>query len=98
MQMMNGPQFADFKREASRTVGKYQCPTGVAVCAAGDAALVWPVEIASLQAGRSTDWQDLELQDGTQTNNEVRVTDGDVTTRFPPSVTQFHQRDIVDGE
>src|SRR2546422_174979 len=50
MQMMKRPQFADFKREASRTVGKYQCPTRVAVCAAGDAALFWPVEITCLQA------------------------------------------------
>src|SRR5438445_884656 len=98
MQMMNGPQFADFKREASRTVGKYQCPTGVAVCAAGDAALFWPVEIASLQAGLSTDWQDLVLQDGTQINNEVRVTGGDEKTRFALSGSQFNQRGIVKGQ
>src|SRR5207253_2555402 len=77
MQMMNGPQFAEFKREASRTVGKYQCPKAVAVCDAGDAALFWPVEIASLKAGLSTDWQDLVLQQGTQANNEVRITGGD---------------------
>src|SRR2546427_13260943 len=34
MQMVNGPQFAGFKRGASRAGGKYQWPTGVAVCAA----------------------------------------------------------------
>src|SRR3989475_101442 len=73
MQMMNGPQFADFKREASRTVGKYQCPTGVAVCAAGDAALVWAVEIAYLQDRQWAGWGDLGLREGEQGKNEVRV-------------------------
>ena len=98
MSMMNGPQFAEFKREASRTVGKYQCPKGVAVCDAGDAALFWPVEIASLKAGLSTDWQDLVLQQGTQANNEVRITGGDEKSRFALSASQLNQRGIVKGE
>src|SRR5205807_1216332 len=98
MSMMNGPQFAEFKREASRTVGKYQCPKGVAVCDAGDAALFWPVEIASLKAGLSTDWQDLVLQQVTQANNDVRITGGDEKSRFALSASQLNQRGIVKGE
>ncbi len=98
MQMMNGPQFAQFKREASRTVGKYQCPSGVAACDAGDAALLWPVEIASLKAGQWTDWQDLVLQEGQQVNNEVRITGGDDKSRFALSGSKFDQRGIVKGQ
>lgn len=98
MQMMNGPQFAQFKREASRTVGKYQCPSGVVSCAHGDSALFWPVELASLQSGRWTDWQDLVLQPGNQINNEVRMTGGDEKTRFAFSGGHLDQRGIVKGE
>ncbi len=98
MSMMTGPEFAQFKREASRTVGKYQCPSGVVSCAHGDSVLFWPVEIASLQAGRSTDWQDLVLEPGSQVNNEVRITGGDEKTRFAFTGSHLDQSGIVKGE
>jgi TonB-linked SusC/RagA family outer membrane protein len=98
MRMMTGPEFAEFKREASRTVGKYLCPSGVPVCEAGDAALFWPVERASLSTGRSTDWQDLVLRSGTQISNEVRIAGGDEKTRFAVSVNQLDQRGIIYGQ
>jgi TonB-linked SusC/RagA family outer membrane protein len=98
MRMMTGPEFATFKREASRTVGKYLCPSGVPVCEEGDAALFWPVERASLGAGRWTDWQDLVLRSGTQVSNEVRIAGGDEKTRFAVSVNQLAQQGIIQGQ
>jgi TonB-linked SusC/RagA family outer membrane protein len=98
MPMMNGPQFAQYKREASRTVGKYQCPTNVVSCAHGDSVLFWPVELASLKTGRWTDWQNLVLQPGSQINNEVRITGGDEKTRFTFSGAHLDQRGIVKGQ
>src|SRR5688572_27447202 len=74
--MMNGVEFAEHKREAYRTIGKYQCPAGVQVCDAGDEFLFWPAELAALRAGLSTDWQDLVLRRGTQVNNELRISGG----------------------
>src|SRR5438445_236123 len=54
--MMNGQQFAQLKRDANRTVGHYHCDVGVAACDSGDAQLFLPVELASIQPGRSTNW------------------------------------------
>src|SRR5207245_914025 len=58
VQMMNGQQYAQLKRDANRTVGNYHCDVGVAACDSGDAQLFLPVELASIQTGRSTNWQD----------------------------------------
>src|SRR5438309_1096820 len=53
VQMMNGQQYAQLKRDANRTVGNYHCDVGVAACDSGDAQLFLPVELASIQTGRS---------------------------------------------
>src|SRR5438094_4204856 len=37
--VMNGPQFAEFKREANRARGQYRCDPGVAVCDSADVKL-----------------------------------------------------------
>ncbi len=98
MPMMNGPQWAQFKRDAARNSNTgYQCPTGVAACGHGDSVLFWPQDLQALQAGRWTDWQDLVLREGTQLNNEVRVTGGDEKTSFALSGGQLHQVGIVRG-
>jgi len=52
VQMMNGQQYAQLKRDANRTVGNYHCDVGVAACDSGDAQLFLPVELASIQTGR----------------------------------------------
>jgi TonB-linked SusC/RagA family outer membrane protein len=96
--MMNGAEFAEHKREAYRTIGKYLCPSDVAVCDAGDEALFWAPELASLRAGLSTDWQDLVLRSGTQVNNEIRLAGGDEQTRFALSANQLNQQGIVQGQ
>src|SRR5216117_2895103 len=98
MPMMNGPQWAQFKRDAARNSNTgYQCPAGVAACAHGDSILFWPQDLRALQAGRWTDWQDLVLRQGTQVSNEVRIAGGDEKTRFALSGAQLNQLGIVKG-
>src|SRR5207237_5322787 len=77
-----GQQYAQLKRDANRTTGNYHCDAGVAACDSGDAQIFLPVELASIQAGRSTNWQDLVLRQGQQVNNEIRIAGGDERTRF----------------
>src|SRR3989441_5477391 len=77
VRMMNGPEVAEHKREANRTVGRDRCPAGVAAGGRGDVYLFWPQEVTALRAGISTDWQDLGLREGTQANNAVRLSGGD---------------------
>ena len=96
--MMNGPQFAQLKRDANRTTGNYHCDISVAACDSGDAQIFWPVELESIKAGRSTNWQDLVLRDGQQVNNEIRIAGGDERTRFALSGGQLTQRGILQGQ
>src|SRR5438270_3091800 len=96
--MMNGQQFAQLKRDANRTTGNYHCDISVAACDSGDAQIFWPVELASIKAGRSTNWQDLVLRDGQQVNNEIRIAGGDERTRFALSGGQLTQRGILQGQ
>jgi len=96
--MMNGQQFAQLKRDANRTVGNYHCDTSVAACDSGDAQLFLPVELESIRAGRSTNWQDLVLRQGQQVNNEIRIAGGDERTRFALSGGQLTQRGILLGQ
>jgi TonB-linked SusC/RagA family outer membrane protein len=98
VRMMNGPEFAEHKREANRTVGRYRCPSSVAVCDSGDAYLFWPQELTALQAGRSTDWQSLVLQDGMQVSNEAAMTGGDDRTRFALTAGQLDQHGIITAQ
>src|SRR5437870_4362107 len=96
--MMNGQQYAQLKRDANRTVGNYHCDISVAACDSGDAQLFLPVELASIQAGRSTNWQDLVLREGQQVNNEIRIAGGDERTRFALSGGQLTQQGILQGQ
>ncbi len=96
--MMNGQQFAQLKRDANRTTGNYHCDIAVAACDSGDAQIFLPVELASIQAGRSTNWQDLVLRQGQQVNNEIRIAGGDERTRFALSGGQLTQRGILQGQ
>jgi TonB-linked SusC/RagA family outer membrane protein len=98
VRMMNGPEFAEHKREANRTTGNYKCPSTVAVCDSGDAKLFWPQELAAMRAGLSTDWQSLVLREGMQVSNEVGVTGGDERTRFALTLGQLQQDGIITAQ
>lgn len=97
--MMNGPEWAEHRREAYRTVGRYPCPPGEHVCEAGDREIfLGPLGLAAfeaLQAGRQTDWQDVVLRSGPQTSHQLRIAGGDDRTQFALSANQLDQQGIL---
>lgn len=76
--VFNGPEFAEYKRESRRTTGNY--PEGVDPEADED--LFEPVELESIEQGRWTDWQDLLTERGTQQNHQISVVGGNQDAQF----------------
>src|SRR2546426_3717200 len=99
VELFNGPEFAEYRREAERARNNYKCAPGVAVCDSADVKLFGPDgTLAALQAGRWTDWQDLVLQEGAQVSNEIGVTGGSDQTHFALTAGQLKQRGIVKAQ
>jgi TonB-linked SusC/RagA family outer membrane protein len=95
--MMNGEQFADFKRESNRN-----SPLGITGRTAWEGTIppdantfVDPVELKSVQDGRSTDWQDLVFRKGSQVNQQVSVSGGSEKTQFNVSVGYFNEEGMI---
>lgn len=95
--MMNGEQFAAFKREANRTdgAGKTGRTAWQGTIPADEKIFVDPVELKSVQEGRSTDWQDLVFGQGTQTNHQVSVSGGSEKTQFNVSVGYYNEEGMI---
>ena len=83
--MMTGPEFAEYKREAWRAAGK---PTA-------DSLVFTPQELASLRAGTWTDWQRAILRRGLQQNHQLDMSGLTGNTRFSFSGNLFDQRGIT---
>lgn len=100
--MMTGPAFAEFKREAYRTVGRYKCPEGTDMsvgCPEGDADLfqAGPNELAGVESGVSTNWQEYVKRRGAQQNHAINISGGNETTRFTVSGNFFDQTGVTKG-
>src|SRR5258705_13306890 len=55
VQLFNGPEFAEYRRESERARNNYKCAPGVAVCDSADVKLFGPDgTLPALQAGRWT--------------------------------------------
>ncbi|GAC1382526.1 MAG: TonB-dependent receptor [Ginsengibacter sp.] len=89
--VMNGAQFGEYKRESRRATGAY--PAGLD--AAADKKLFEPVELESIALGRSTDYQSLLLKQGFQTSHEVSVSGGTPSTKYLISMGYFKDKGIV---
>ena len=99
VRVFNGLEFAEYKREANRARGQYRCDAGVAVCDSADALLFGrDGTLQALKAGRSTDWQDLVMQGGTQVSNEIGVTGGSEQTHFALTAGELKQQGIVKAQ
>lgn len=96
--IFNGAEFAAYKREAFRAAGTYKCPAGVLQCDVGDADIFFPVEIASIKAGRYTDWQDLILRSSAVVNHQLSISGGNDRTQFSVSGNLFRETGIVKGQ
>lgn len=90
--MMDGAQFAELKRESRRAVGTY--PAG-GTDEAADRRLFEAVELESIRQGRSTDYQSYLLRSGIQQNHQVSVSGGSEKTQFAVTANYFKEKGIV---
>lgn len=100
--MMNGEQFADLKREASRVTaagvsGRTAWGAPGSYIPAENVVFIDPVELQSATEGRSTDWQDLIFKNGSQTDHQVSVNGGSEKTQFNMSLGYFNQDGTIEG-
>jgi TonB-linked SusC/RagA family outer membrane protein len=101
--LFNGTEFAEYVREAYRTVGKYNdangnpVPTGVADNFADSKVAVLggdPNVAAGIAAGRNSDYQSLILKQGFQTNHSLGIQGGTDKTQFYLSAGFFQDKGI----
>lgn len=86
--MMDGPQFADLKRESRRRGWDGDIPSD-------DLVFTDPIEPISLANGVSTDYQDLVLDDGWQTNHQLSLRGGNAKTQFNIALGYFDEQGII---
>lgn len=90
--VMNGPEFAEYKRESRRAINTY--PAGPAT-AADDAKLFEPIELDGIAKNRTTDYQDYLLRQGTIQSHQLGVSGGDKKTQFNISANYFNDKGII---
>lgn len=90
--VMNGEQFAEYKRESRRAVGQYPLGAGTP---ADDAKIFEPRELASIASGRSTDYVDGLLRPGAIQSHQVGVSGGSEKTTFNISANFFQDIGVV---
>jgi len=90
--VMNGPEFAEYKRESRRAIGTY--PAGPATADA-DAKLFEPIELDGIAQNRTTDYQDYLLRQGTIQSHQLGVSGGDKSTQFNISANYFNDKGII---
>ena len=83
--VMDGAQFAEYKRESRRAVGAYTT----------DDKLFEAVELEGIAAGRTTDYQSFLLRQGNIQNHQVSVLGGSDKTQFAISGNFFKDVGIV---
>ncbi|MGV3559854.1 SusC/RagA family TonB-linked outer membrane protein [Larkinella arboricola] len=98
--LMNGEQFAEYKRESRRSV--INPATGRPVYddadPQADAKLFEAVELESIAQGHSTDWQRLMVRNGSLQNHELGISGGSENTRFNVAVGYFRDMGIIPGQ
>ncbi|WP_235942125.1 SusC/RagA family TonB-linked outer membrane protein [Aquirufa beregesia] len=92
IQVMNGSEFAEYKRESRRAVGQYPLGAGTA---ADDAKIFEPRELTSIATGRSTDYVGGMLRAGAIQSHQVSVSGGSDKTTFNISANYFNDIGVV---
>ena len=93
--VMDGPQFAEYKRESRRAGGNY--PNGPSTDAA-DLRIFEPVELDGIKSGRTTDYPDALLRTGTINNYQIGVSGGTEKTQFNVSANYFQDKGVVKNQ
>ena len=94
--MMNGQEFADLKREANRRDANLDA-TWSGEIPPDNLVFDDPVELESIALGRSTDYQDLVLQTGLTQNHQLGVRGGGAKTQFLISANYYNEEGIIDN-
>ena len=89
--MMDGEQFADLKRESRRDGWNGTIPADTEV-------FLDPVELESLALGRSTNWLDEVVGNGYQTNHQLGISGGSENTTFSSSIGYFKEQGIISNQ
>ncbi len=92
--MMNGPEFAQLKRESRRIDANGQVAWNGTI-PADEVVFDDPTELESIASGRSTNYQDLVLDNGWQTNHAVSVRGGSEQTQFNVSLGYFDEQGLI---
>lgn len=88
LDLMDGEQFAQLRREANRTSrsdGTYPADTD----------LFDDIALRSLAAGTHTDWQDLAYRNGSKQNHQLGVNGGNDRTQFAISLNYFGENGLL---
>ncbi|WP_212001950.1 TonB-dependent receptor [Chitinophaga sp. HK235] len=89
--LMNGEQFAEMRREANRTVGKYKDSNRDS----SDRVIFTPTEYAGIRKGTNTDWQKLILSTGYQTNHAISVAGGTEKTKYAIGLGYYKDQGVL---
>ncbi|UZR99917.1 SusC/RagA family TonB-linked outer membrane protein [Chondrinema litorale] len=92
--MMNGPQFADMKRESRRRDADGNAAWDGTI-PSDDIVFEDPVELISIEQGRSTDYQDLIFSQGSQNSHQVSISGGSENTTFSIAGGYFKEEGII---
>jgi TonB-linked SusC/RagA family outer membrane protein len=96
VELFDGPEYAQYKRDARRATGTYPCP-GREVCDAGDQVTFYPEELAGLANGVSTDWMDLIARTGYQQTHQLTVSGGNESTQFSIGANYYDEDGVTVG-
>jgi TonB-linked SusC/RagA family outer membrane protein len=98
--LMNGAQFAEYKRESRRAVidPVTKKPLYDDADPLADTKLFETVELESIASGTYTDYQRLMINDGHNQNHELSINGGTATTKFNIALGYFEDEGIIAGQ
>lgn len=89
--MMNAKRFIEMRREANRTIGKYDDSNPEA----SDKAIFNGTELANIKKGTDVDWQKLLISPGYQTNHSISVAGGTEKTKYTVGLGYFKDQGVL---
>lgn len=94
IEVFDGPGFAEYKRESRRAIGQYALPSGQS-SPEEDAKIFEPVELESIQLGRSTDYVGGMLRNGIIQSHQLGISGGSEKTTFNISGNYFKDVGVI---
>ncbi|HEY9262176.1 TonB-dependent receptor [Chitinophaga sp.] len=89
--MMDATKFIEMRREANRTIGKYDDSNPEA----SDKAIFNGTELANIKKGTNVDWQKLLISPGYQTNHAISVAGGTEKTKYTVGLGYFKDQGVL---